>query len=258
MSQNCGVVSRKESGYANTMDMTPPPPMPNAGTPPKKGLHPLAWVGMGCGGLLVVAIIGIIFAVNWGKKKFDEFAAEMTANPQRAVAESILKFHPELEEVSHDDTAGTITVRVKSTGEEMTVSYDDLANGRLTITQPDGSTTSLGASDPSAVPTWVPVYPAIKETQSNFHQESPEKIHGVMSFTTNDTPEAVAKFFEDEVDRWPGSATVKTSGSMNLGSTSQLTRTLQKDGRKIELTISSAGSGSPTQTLLIYEETLKP
>ena len=232
--------------------------MPNAGTPPKKGLHPMAWVGIGCGGLLLIGIIAIVMIVSWGKQKFDEFAAEMTANPQRTVAESILRFHPDLEEVSHDDNTGTMTVRVKSTGEEMTVSYDDLANGRVTITQPDGTKTSLGGNDPSTIPAWVPKYPTVKETISTFHQEGPDKIHGVLAFSTTDTPEAVAEFFEKEMEKLPGSTSGTSSGSMNLGSTSQLTRTIEKGDCKVDLTVSSAGGAEPTQVILLYEEKKKP
>ena len=230
--------------------------MPNAGQAPKKGLHPLAWVGIGCGGLLVIAIIGVVMLVSWGKKKVDELASSMTANPQRTVAESILRFHPDLEEVSHDDATGSMTVRVKSTGEEMTVSYDDLANGRVTITQPDGTRTSLGGGDPSAVPSWVPTYPNVTAVTGTFHQDSPDKVHGVLSYTSPDTPEDIAKFYEDEVDKWPGSSSSSGSSSMNFGSTTQITRSLGKDKRKLELSISSSGAGNPTQVILQYEETL--
>jgi hypothetical protein len=57
-------------------------------------------------------------------------------------------------------------------------------------------------------------------------------------------------------DAWPGSSTAKSSGSMNLGSSTQLTRSLRKVDRKIELTPSSAGGD--TRVMLIDEETKKP
>ena len=59
---------------------TPPPPAPAK----KKGLPPLAWVGIGCGALVVIALI--VFAVgSWlVAKKVRDVAGEFEANPAMA------------------------------------------------------------------------------------------------------------------------------------------------------------------------------
>lgn len=234
------------------MDQAPPPP-PAAPAEPtkKKGLHPMAWVGIGCGGLLVVAVIGIAIAVGFFKRKVNEFQENLAANPQKAAAEMIVGMNPDLEMVTDDETAGEMTIRVKSSGEEITVSYADIAEGRFTVTAPDGTTTSIGAADESKIPAWVPRYPNIANQQTVFHQEKPDGVEGVWMFSTSDTTEQIEAFFDSETSWSNGSG----SSSMSLNGVQQQELDYSGDGKELKVIAASAGSGKPTQVTLNYKST---
>lgn len=78
----------------------------------KSGLSPLAWVGIGCGGLAVLGIIGMVilfFAGGlWVSDKVEKFSAQVS-DPVGA-AEFALDMHPDLEHVSTNREAGTMVV----------------------------------------------------------------------------------------------------------------------------------------------------
>ena len=105
------------------MDQPPPPPaQPPLVEPPKKGLHPLAWVGIGCGGLLVVVIIAGAILVGMAKRKYEEIRDDFATAPEKTAAEMIVRMNPDLEMVRNDEGSGEMTVLVRDTGEEVTVS----------------------------------------------------------------------------------------------------------------------------------------
>ncbi len=233
------------------MEQAPPPPPAGPQEPAKKkGLHPMAWVGIGCGGLLVIAVVAISLLVGMCKRKVGEFQESMAANPQKTAAEMVVKMNPDLEMVSDDETTGEMTVRVKSSGEEITVSYADLAEGRLTVTDGEGTTTTLGSADESEIPAWVPRYPAIAEQKSVFHQDGADGVQGVWVFSTNDTPDQVQEFFDTETS-W---STSSGGGSTSINGATQLNRDYGGAGRTLKLIVGSRGTGQPTQVTVNYQE----
>lgn len=231
--------------------MPPPPP---ASAPPepakKKGLHPLAWVGIGCGGLLVIAIIGVAVIFGFAKRKIGEFQEKMAANPHQAAAEMIVGMNPDLELVTEDETAGEMTIRVKSSGEEITVSYSDLAEGRFTVSDGQGTVTRIGTADLSQIPGWVPRYPNIASQSSVYHQEKPGGVEGVWVFSTSDTPEQVQGFFDAETS-WSNSS---SGGSTTFNDVTQLNREYSGGGRDLKLLIMQQGTGQSAQITLSYSE----
>lgn len=235
------------------MEIPPPPPAPPMPPEPipRKGLHPMAWVGIGCGGLLVIAVLGIALAVGFFKRKVNEFQQEMAANPHKTAAEMIVGMNPDLEMVADDETAGEMTVRIKSSGEEVTVSYTDLAEGRFTVKDGKGSVTSIGAADDSQVPAWVPRHPDSAGKTGVVHKEMPDSIEGVWVFSTNDTPEEVRDFFSAGID-WSKSG---SSTMTNLGSITQLEESFEGGGRELKLIAASGVDGQPTQVTVSYKET---
>ncbi|MGD9253716.1 MAG: hypothetical protein PVG92_07260, partial [Holophagae bacterium] len=159
---------------------SPAPPQ----QPAKKGLPVWAWIGIGCGALIVLAMIvtmaGGFFIANKAKK----FAAEIEDDPQAAAmaaAKMIVKLNPEFEEVSSDKEAGTITIRNKATGEVITVNLEDIQEGKLSftgdegevnidasqlddtgslrVTGEDGEVIFSSGEATQAVPDWLPLYP---------------------------------------------------------------------------------------------------
>ncbi|MDX1502510.1 MAG: hypothetical protein R3325_09105 [Thermoanaerobaculia bacterium] len=200
---------------------------PGAAPAKKKGLPVLAWVAIGCGAILLLAVVGFgalgFFAVKKGKEmvqeatgadSFEEFVQELERDPVRTAAETAIRLNPELELVATDDDAGTITFRNTRTGEEATLDYDEIAQGRfsvsteegeysidssdgVTITGPEGQT-RFGAGE---TPSWVPLYPGVGEWETPFTTVTGDTVSGAVSGTTSDTPEAVVdhyrKWFED-------------------------------------------------------------
>ena len=228
--------------------MNTPPPQPPQVQAPKKGLHPLAWVGIGCGGLLLLGIIAGAFLFGAVKRKYDEAVKEFAENPEKMVAEQVVSMNPDLEMLSEDDEAGEMTIRNSATGEETTITYRDLAEGKLTVKGKDGSVTQLGSAEISSVPAWVPVYPTMDNPVLPFHQDKAGEIHGLLSFTTSDAPDDVIAFYEGGM-----SSASQSSSSVNVGDLERASKTFRDGKKKLSISTQRA-SGKPTQVQVGYEE----
>lgn len=223
--------------------MNTPPPMPaSAGDRPpgKKGLPPLAWWGIGCGGLLLVAIVGLSFVVGWAWRKFDAVNREMRENPSKAAAEAVVRMNPDHVQVSEDDEAGEMTIRNVKTGETKTLDYDDLARGRF---EPETRVEAGGAPDLSQLPAWVPAYPKMTTVDSFYFQGSGPDSQGVLVFTTADSPEDVGAFYTTAM----GSTTAQGSGSLNVNGATQVTRSFSDPGIDLEVTAKQSATGAATR-----------
>ncbi len=207
-----------------------PPPIPGT-APAKKGLSPWAWIALGCGGLLALGAVVFIalgfFAVKKGKEmveeatgsdSFQEIVEGFQDNPLKAAAEIAVNANPELDLVATDDEAGTITFRNNKTGEEATLNFEDIAEGRLSMTTsegeysldaaddgeggvtlkgPEGETRFGASADLGDVPDWVPLYPGAREAQSAFHSTSGEGMMGALTSKTQDTAQQVIDHYEE-------------------------------------------------------------
>jgi hypothetical protein len=190
--------------------------------PAKKGLPIWAWVGIGCGGLLILVLIVVMAAGFFVANKVKDVAADFEDNPAMATARMIVKLNPELEEVSTDEEAGTITVRNKKTGEEITVNFEDIEDGKLsfttdegevkvdasqldesgsmTVTSEDGSVV-FATGKPSAkdLPSWVPMYPGT-EPSSRHSMRTETTLSGGFEITTDDAVADVLEFYRSELE----------------------------------------------------------
>ena len=192
---------------------TPPPP---PGAPiPRKGMSPLAWVGIGCGAILLLGILAVGVGGYIFKKKVVDPATE---NPAMAAAEMIVRMNPDLELVSSDRENGTLTVKNKKDGEVVTLNASDIENGNFTIetdegktvidtsgaqeggdgqikvSGPDGQEMTFGGGDvPKNLPDWVPLYPGATaqgafdataggERTASFNQVSDASVEDVIAF----------------------------------------------------------------------------
>jgi hypothetical protein len=201
--------------------MAPPPAQPAAGAPaPKKGTSPLVWILAGCGGLII--IVGIIFAglTYWGYHKVKGYVETAEKNPALAAAKIAVAVNPDLEIVSEDDEAGTLTIRDKKSGEEITMNAEDIKEGRLKFKNEKGEevtfegsgetgkegfkiktdkgTMAFGNTAGEAPPSWVPSYPGAKVMASS-REETDEGFTGTYSFQTGDSGDAVLAHFEKEL-----------------------------------------------------------
>lgn len=97
--------------------------------------------------MLVGMVVLAVSIFNWGRDALEEATGEQSlsdfvegleGNPARTIAETAIRMNPELELLSTDEDAGTITFRNKETGEEATLNFADIAEGRFTMTTSDG------------------------------------------------------------------------------------------------------------------------
>lgn len=230
------------------------PPMPPDPSPPKKGLHPLAWVGVGCGGLLVVGILAVALLIGWGKRKIAEVQETIASAAHGTAAEMLVEMHPDLEIVSEDTETGELTVRVVSTGEELTFDPEELAEGRVTITGSDGTEMALGLGDLDKVPAWVPRYPGAVNEKALFQREAAGEIKGLLVFESSDSPAAIEAFYDGEL----GTFSSQGSSSINLGSVEQKTLSYGDAGKDLEVTIVLPGGGQLSEVTVSYTSPASP
>jgi hypothetical protein len=199
-----------------------PPSMPSSGVPaPQKGSGAklIIWILGIIAGLLVLAfgscaVVGF-YAVH--KVKQAGFDSDlMKKNPGLATAKMAVTMNPDVEVVSSDDNAGTISVRDKKTGKVTTLKFDAQKKA-MVITDENGKTTSMTASGEGAnatmemkssegtmkiganagkAPAWVPQYPG-SSPQNTFSATNAGEQTGSYTFTTADPAEKVISYYGD-------------------------------------------------------------
>lgn len=214
-----------------TTGTTPPPPSATGGGAAKQGLPVWAWVGIGCGCLVIVGLLVVVGLVAFGGKKLVDFAQEVESNPAKAV-ELAIRLNPELELVETDAEARKVTVRNKKTGEVGTLDFSDIENGnfsfegsdgskfsvrgeegRIEATDSEGSTSTFGAQELKDVPDWVHLYPDAP-AEVGFTQRGGGQTTGMLTQTTDASIDEVAEYFEAyfEGEGWEVSRSQMSSG----------------------------------------------
>jgi hypothetical protein len=202
----------------------------------------IAWVGIGCGGLLLLAIVAGVFVIYIAKSKLEKFAT----NPEKAAAELMVSWNPDMEMVSQDEEKGTMTIRTKD-GEEMTLSYNDIAEGRIVVTDKDGNTTRIGSADLSQVPAWVPKAPDLTDAISSYHSETSGEITGLFTGSSPRGSGDLRTFFESEATSL--GLTSRSSSSMESGGTSTVSLGFQGGGKSLNIVITGKpGDGTLVNT----------
>jgi len=125
--------------------------MENNSPTQKKGLGVLGWLGIGCGGLMVLLIIGGILAAPMLKKLVGgakAVAEEMKTNPTRATASAMIVTGV-FEMAAEDDANKRYTVREKQGGKLMTIYWDAKTNAPATV---EGDFSAIPAATPEPAP----------------------------------------------------------------------------------------------------------
>ncbi len=203
-----------------------PAPIPAAasaaGVPPApvRRTSPLVWVLVVILGLFVLggaATVGTGLFIAHKVRQAGLDPGLMRRNPGYAVAKMFLGAHPDLEEVSHDDNAGSITVRDRHTGKETTLNFNDIQNGRFHITAEgdNGETATLDFGGGAAkLPAWVPAYPG-SNGKATFSATGTDnqgaKEGGTFAFSTPDSPAQVLSFYQDKARDAGMKVTVNTT-----------------------------------------------
>jgi hypothetical protein len=254
-----------------TSQPIPPPPGAPPQTPPKKGLSPLAWVLIGCGGLIVLAMLvmgGLVAAGGWFvKKQADKFEK----NPTLAAAELVVRLNPDLELVSKDEEHSTLTIKNKKTGEVATFSAEDAKNGKFVFKTKDGTTVfdasgkegtikvtndkgevaTFGAGTPQNLPSWLPSYPG-GTVQGMSDTTNAEGRTAAFNVTTPDPADKVIEYYETQFKN-AGLKVDKTTMSSN-DQTAGGTLTAKSDDDKRQATVIISASGQGTQATITFQE----
>jgi len=188
----------------------------------KKGLGPLAWVAIGCAGIVILAALGLVVGGFFVFKAVEEVAEEIEENPVLATSKLIAAANPEIELVEADEFDRIVTFRNVRTGEEFTFDFNDIEEGRISFQSEDGSvsveleaddddrgslrittddgTASFGANvGVEDFPDWVPIYPG-SSPQGTFSTDTDESRSGAYSLETADDLSEVIDYYVDALE----------------------------------------------------------
>jgi len=248
---------------------SPPPP---GAAQPKKGMGPLAWIGIGCG---VIILIGII-VMGAGAYLFKTKVVDpLQKNPGMVVARGIIAANPDLELVSADDNSQTITVHNKKTNETLTMSLDDVKNGRFKFSSAGKGTGSIdigqqgisvktqdekgqvstfvaGAGAPKDMPAWLPAYPGAT-VEGGFASKSAEGSTQTFGVTTTDAVDKVLAFYQDQLKN-NGLTVLQPTTVAVGGQTSTGTLIADSPDRKRHVQVFVQTAGDKTKAAVTYIE----
>jgi hypothetical protein len=216
--------------------------VPRAAPAAARKTSPIVWILVAAVGIFVlfgIAVVGAGLFVVHKAKQAGLDTELMRNNPGLATARLLAATNPDLEVVS-DDGHGRITIRQKSTGKTMTVTFDDLRGGRFTFHEDGKDTVTLdahgagetgglqmksgsesltvGANQPVALPSWIPAYPNSTPV-GTFSRNGKEGSSAGFQFQTQDAPKDIIAFYERELKQtgFRISGTVAGNGGPSSG-----------------------------------------
>jgi hypothetical protein len=242
--------------------------------PAKKGLPVWAWVGIGCGALMILMLVVVMVGGFFVARKAKDFAADLEENPARMIARGIILANPELEEVSADDEAGTITIRNTKTGELVTVNYDAISEGKLSFTTEKGEITvdasqmkdtgsikvtdekggvvfSTGGAVSDDLEAWVPIYPGCEPTNRHTMRTEQEQTGGFELETPASVKEALEFYRAALADE--GYDVVVNTFTQDDSEGGMVNGSLGEKGRNVVAIFNSEGGG-PTKIVISYSQ----
>lgn len=254
----------------------PPPPPPQQPAPQyqqpapqqpqgKKGLSPLAWIGIGCGVIVLVVLIGLVGLGLFAKHKLKQagISAEMMEkNPVEATARIYVATNPDLEMVKVDADKGTFTVRNTKTGEVITLNMDDIKKGKISIrNETSGKEVHISAEDKgggsahvtitdehgkktfesgekldTGLPDWAPVYPGALN-KGNFSMKNGDERMITLSLKTDDPVDKVLEFYNSKL-KAEGFSTNLTTQSADGRKAGFVMGDDKEGGRSIQVSVS--------------------
>jgi hypothetical protein len=173
------------------------PPMQAAPAALPRKTSPLIWILIIVLGIFVLGFVGVV-----GTGFF--IARKISRNPAAAAARLAALANKNVDVVSEDDDAGTITLRDRRTGKTVTMTFDQAKGGRFSLSAEgdDGKTATMefGASS-GTLPSWVPAYPG-SSPQFNITARGDTNDGagegGNFTFTTSDPSSRVLSFYQDK------------------------------------------------------------
>ncbi len=138
------------------MDTSTPPPQ-------NKGLGPLAWIGIGCGGIVALCILGFVIVTMMYGGKIKQFAEDVQKNPTRTMATTMVTVSAgQFEMVAEDDANKRYTVREKSNGKLTTIYWSEKKKAPETV---QGDFSAIPAEDSAPAAPAEASAPAVKPSE---------------------------------------------------------------------------------------------
>ncbi len=165
------------------------PPMPPP-IPTKSGVPVWVWIIVGLLGLFMLAGVAVVAT--------GVFVAKQAANnPVAMMAKIAAMANPNIEVLSVDEASGKVTIKDKESGKTVTVSLDDLKQGKLEISGEDGKI-QVGANVDAKIPQWVPIYPGAKQ-QNVMSTQTAEADGGTMMLEVKEEFGKVKAWYEEQI-----------------------------------------------------------
>jgi len=192
----------------------PPSPLPPGAPAPKKA-SPLVWILGGCA-VLVALVLGVMML---GGLFVAHKLRQAGNHPELAALRLMVAANPDAELVAVDENAGKVTIRSKRTGKTVTLNFEDLKKGKMSIEadgqkvemegrgegdsgsftiKTDQGTTKFG-SGAVKMPAWLPAYGGA--SVQGFSAQTGEGLAGTFSFKSGDPAERVTGFYKEALEK---------------------------------------------------------
>jgi hypothetical protein len=216
--------------------------------PAQRKTSPIVWILVIILGLFVLGAVGVVGVGMFVVHKVHQAGIDPDLwhrNPGLAASKMMAAFNPNLELVRINEGDNTITMRDKRSGHEVTMSFNDVQQGRfhMNMRGDNGASVDIGG-DASKLPSWIPAYPGAKPEVA-FTGSSDQGEGGTFTFKTPDSPQDVMKFYQDQINGL-GLKTymvANTSDGGTIGASEQ-------NGRSLNVTVGA--SGGQTNVTVIY------
>jgi hypothetical protein len=140
-----------------------------------------------------LGILGVIAAAYW-----------FVSNPGVAMSKLLTAANPNIEVLQVDNAARQLRIRDRRDGKEVTLSFDDVKDGRISLSAKDENGkvghVELGGGA-GKLPAWVPVYPGARvESHISGVGADGEQTEegGIYKFSSADSPSQVMSFYQDK------------------------------------------------------------
>ena len=243
--QQCGTPSSAAAAAPAAVPQPQQQAAPVAPVPAKGKVSPIVWILLAVVGVFVLGIIGLIGAGLF-------VAKTVVSNPGLVLGKIIEASNPDAEVVSTDPGSQTMRIRDRKTGEEVTLSFDDIKKGRLRFSAKgkngEMANMEIGGGE-GKMPSWVPVYPGAR-AQGNMtargESDGGMGEGGVVTFTTPDAAAKVTAFYEAKIKDL--GMTIDLSGVSDAGGMV----TGEDEGGKRTLHVMVGGGSGETSFTVTY------
>ena len=207
----------------------------------KKGLSPLAWIAIGCGGIVLIGLIVVVAGGLFVAKKASDFVEDAQKNPAYTYARLIAATNPDIEVVDRDDEKQMVSLKNLKTNEVVTLNLEDLEQGRISWVTADGEV-KIGANV-GDIPSWVPIPPG-SEANLNYSATENGEASGMVTYTVDDSVDEVITWYKEKLESDGYQLQSHNADMGEQGQTGTLVGVDEESGRRITINAASQEDGS--------------